>query len=154
MPGHALAVAGHLAEKMRAPADHILPEQIFNDAHKARVRQHVIDAPVAKMRGGNRIAVSARCQRFRQQIVEVAPDFCNFFRIEDANAGQVSIAIERLDLLPRERRRMSSGRRMEAQIAFDRAQVLGGRNEIGRRWRVHDLMLPVYRLPRRTPLCR
>jgi hypothetical protein len=42
---------------------------------------------------------------------------------------------------------------MEAQIPLDRAQVFGGRNEIGCSWRVHDLMLPVYRLTGRTPDC-
>jgi len=42
------------------------------------------------------------------------PDSRNLFFIEDANSGQVSIAIEGCDLFKRERCRMLRGRWMEA----------------------------------------
>ena len=46
VPGHRLAVARHLAEEVRPPADYVLSEQVAHPRDDARVRQQVPDASV------------------------------------------------------------------------------------------------------------
>jgi hypothetical protein len=78
--------------------------------HFARCRPSQFDYP----RRADRIAITACRERSRQELIKVTPDPGNLFFVEDANSGQIPVAIEGCDLVTCERCRMLCRGWMEA----------------------------------------
>ena len=76
MPGDSLAVAGHLAEEVRAPGDHVVAQKVFHVRDDPRVREQVIDTAVAQVRGADGIAIAAGGEGLREEFVEVRESAC------------------------------------------------------------------------------
>ena len=102
VPGDRLAIAGHLAEEMRAPADDVRPEYVPGDSHDGWVGQDVPDGSVEQVRGADGVAVVAGRQGFFEQAVEEAADVCNLRVIIDSQVFEIPVTIELFDLLPGE----------------------------------------------------
>jgi hypothetical protein len=129
VPGNGFAVAGHLAEEVRAPSDHVRAEEVADQGDDARVGEQVVDAPVFPVGGGDGIAVAALGEDAGEQRVEVGPDLRDLGLVEDADATEVAVAVERLDLRGRERLRIPHRAGVEPQIALDRPELVLAGNE-------------------------
>src|SRR5262245_11232940 len=102
MPGDTLAIAGHLAEEMRAPGDHVFAEQIRHARDDARVGQDIENTAVAEMRCADGIAIPAGSQRAGKQIVEVAANAGDLIFLENPYAFEEPLAIEIRNLTRRQ----------------------------------------------------
>ena len=94
-----------------------------------RIRQHVVNPAIAKVRRADRIAVTPGGQRPGQQFVKVTTDTRNLLCIEDSNAGQVAVAIKSCYLLRGQSCGMLGSGRVKPQIAVKLAQFVAARNE-------------------------
>src|SRR5262245_480528 len=83
------------------------------------MRKQVINLRVFQMRRADRIAVASDGDDSFEQAVEVTPMRGDGAFIENVNAFEKTVAVERRDLLPRERRGIFDAERVEAQVAFD-----------------------------------
>src|SRR5574341_434847 len=133
MPAHPLAIVRHLAEVMRSPSDHVLSEQVFDYSYDAWMREQIVDFSVFQMRGADRITVAAFGDHARQQLVEITAMRGDLVFVEDADAFEKAVAVERFDLFARKRLRVFDSERMEAQVAFDLIEfrVVGNDFELG-----------------------
>src|SRR5262249_8506709 len=119
MPANPLAVARHLAEIVRSPSDDVLAQQVFDDGHDTQMREQIVDLRVFQMRRTDRIAVAYGSDDSFEQAVEVAAMRGDLISIENVNAFEKTVAVERSDLLSRKRRRIFDAERVEAQVALD-----------------------------------
>ena len=131
MPRNSFAIARHFAKEMRTPANRVVANQVLDAGHNARLRQEVLDTSIAQVRRGDRVAVAACGERPGQQFVEVTADADYLFLVEDANTGQVTVAIKSCNLLRGENCGMLGSRRMKPQIAAKLAQFVGARDQLG-----------------------
>src|ERR1700735_5778968 len=99
MPGDPFAISRHLAEEVRAPANHVLANQVLDASHDTRIGQDVVNTSMAKVRGADRVAVAPCGKRSGQQFIKVTTDAGYLFFIEDPNAGQVTVSIKSCNLL-------------------------------------------------------
>src|ERR1700721_1505940 len=99
MPANTFAISRHFAKEMRTPGHHILANQVLDAGHNPSVRQDVVNPSIAEVRRGDRIAVASRGERPGQQLIKVTTDDGYLLLIEDADAGQVTVAIKSCDLL-------------------------------------------------------
>ena len=113
MPRDPFAVARHFAEEMRTPADGVVANQVIDAGHNPRMRQEVVDTCMAQVRRDDRVAVAPCCERPGQQFIKVTTDAGYLMFIEDANAGQVTVAIKSCNLLRGERCGTLRSRRMK-----------------------------------------
>lgn len=98
MPRHLLPIPRHFAEKMGAPANDILSQQILNTGHNFGRFEQVIDSPILHVRRTDRITVLARSQRSSENVVEInAKRGCLFIR-KKINGPNKAEAIKILDL--------------------------------------------------------
>jgi hypothetical protein len=75
-----------------------VPEQIAHDGDDARVREQIVHGAVAKMGRADGVTGPPCSEHARQQIIEIPAVLGNLVGIEDANALQISVSIERIDL--------------------------------------------------------
>ena len=152
MPAHPFAVARHLAEIVRAPPDYVLAKQIFDDRDDARMREQVINLPIFQMRRADRITVAPCGDDSFEQAVEVAAMRGDLTFIENVNAFEKTVAVERRDLLPRECSWIFDAERVEAQVALDLVKfvVVGNDFEL---WCLSHRSLPIISTRRFLWLC-
>src|SRR5580698_6919572 len=137
MPGDPFAISGNFAKEMRTPGNHVLANQVLDAGHNTRISQDVVDPSIAEMRRADGVAVTPGGERAGQQFIKVKTDAGYLFFLEDANAGQVAVAIKSRNLLRGQNCRMLGSRRMKPQIAVKLAQLFAARNELGCSRRVH-----------------
>src|SRR3954454_1294681 len=94
MPGDPLAIPRPLAEKVRAPGNDVLAEQILNPRHHPGMRQEIVNAPITEMRGADRVAIAARRERPCQEFIKVSANVCDLVFTENANPGEIAVAVE------------------------------------------------------------
>jgi hypothetical protein len=94
------------------------------------MRQDIVNAPIAKVRGADGVAIAARSQRPRQEFIKIRSDTGNLVFIENTNAGHISVAIKSCNLPRRERDWTLCGGRMKPQVSFKLAQVFSAGDEI------------------------
>src|SRR5579863_6183098 len=99
MPGDPFAISRHFAKEMRTPGDHILANQVLDEDHDTRIRQDVVNTPIAEVRRADRVAVSPCGKCPGQQFIKVTTDAGDLFFIEDSNSRQVTVAIKSSNLL-------------------------------------------------------
>jgi len=98
VPGHPFAVAGHFAEKVRPPGDHILAQQVFDDRDQAPVREQVVDVTVLEVSRAYGITVAAGGKDASQECIEVAAVGLGLLLVENAEALEESVTVELFDL--------------------------------------------------------
>jgi hypothetical protein len=89
----------------------------------------VVNAPIAEVCGADRVTIAACGQRPRQEFIKITPDTGNLFFIEDANVGQVSVAVKSCNLPRRERYGTLCSGRMKPQ-RFTLPQRFSSPNEL------------------------
>jgi hypothetical protein len=99
MPGDPFAISRHFAKEMRTPGNDVLANQVLDAGHNTRIREDVVNTSMAEMRRADRIAVAPCSERSGQQLIKVTTDAGYLFFFEDANAGQVTVAIKGCNLL-------------------------------------------------------
>src|ERR1700722_9815028 len=138
MPGDPFPISRHFAEEVRAPATHVLADQVLDASHNTGIRQDVVNTSMTKVRRADGIAVAPCGKRPSQQLIKVTTDAGYLFCIEDPNAGQVTIAVESCNLLRGQSRGMLGRRRMKPQIAVKLVQFFVARDEPGSSQRFHS----------------
>jgi hypothetical protein len=138
MPGDPFAIARHFAKEMRAPGNHVLANQVLDTGHNTRICQDVVNPSMAEMRRGDRVAVAPCGKRPGQQFIKVRTDAGYLVLIEDANAGQVTVAIKSCNLLRGQSCGTLGGGRMKPQIAVKLAQLFAAWDELGCSQRFHS----------------
>src|ERR1700722_17805762 len=98
MPRDPFPVSRHLAEEVRSPGDHILPDQILNPIHNAPIRQNVINAAITQVRRTDGVTVSAFGYSLREQLVEIPADAHHFVFAEYLNVRHIAITVESRNL--------------------------------------------------------
>src|SRR5580704_6007353 len=144
MPGDPFAISRHFAKEVRTPGNHILANQVLDAGHNTRIRQDVVNTPIAEVRRADGVAVAPRGERSGQQIIKVTTDAGYLFLLEDANAGEVTVAIKGGNLFRSQNCGMLRRRRMKPQVAVKLAQFVAARDEPGCRQRLPPILL-VYR---------
>src|SRR5215510_12865749 len=137
MPAHQFAVARHLAEIVRAPPDHVLAQQVFDDGDDARMREQVVNLRVFQMRRADRIAVASGGDDSFEQTVEVTPMRGDLVSIEDADGLEKTVAVERGDLLPRKRQRIFDAEPVKTQVSLDLIEIIVVGNDFELGWLSH-----------------
>src|ERR1700722_9265177 len=138
MPGDSFAISRHFAKEMGTPGNHVLANQVLDAGHNTRVRQDIVNTSIAEGRRADRVAVAPCGERPGQQFIKVPTDAGYLFFIEDANAGQVTVAIKSCDLLRGENFRTLGSRGMKPQVAVELAQFLAACDELGCSQRFHS----------------
>ena len=138
MPGHFFTVSRHLAEKMRAPGNHVITKNVGDVIHQNRVRQHIVDSTMLHVSGADGIAVATSGNRFFQKLVEVLADVSDVFsgiRIQRAN---VAVGVIALNLFRGQSLRFYRSRVMKLQVSRNTGQRTVIRRDIKIcRWRCH-----------------
>src|SRR5580704_4154148 len=137
MPGDPFAISRHFAKEMRTPGNHVLANQVLDAGHNTSIRQNVVNPSIAEVRRADRVAVASCGERSGQQFIKVTADARYLFFIEDANAGQVTVAIKRCNLLRGQSCGALVSRRMKPQVAVKLAQFFAGRDEFWCSQRFH-----------------
>src|SRR5262245_22856243 len=119
MPAHPFAVVWRLAKIVRSPPDDVLAQQIIHYGDDARMPEQVINLRVSQMRCADRITVASGGDDSFEQAVEVAAMRGDLVFIEDAKGFEKTVAVERVDLLSRESRRIFYPRCVKAQVPID-----------------------------------
>ena len=108
--------------------DDIFAQQILDDGNNPRLREQIPNLALVGVSRANRVTIAAGLQNLSEQPSEVDPIGIGFQLVENADALQVTIAIELLDLNRRQRSRRRIDGGMKAQIARDLCEiVLGGK---------------------------
>src|SRR5205823_3546910 len=137
MPGDPLSIARHLAKKVRPPTHHVLAQQVLHTSPDARIREQIVNPRMAQVRSADGVTVAAGCQRLCQQGVEITADRRHLRLAENPNSLQITVAIERRYLLPRERPSVLLIGRMKAELALNFTQFVRSRDEIRSACRFH-----------------
>lgn len=128
MPTDALAIAGHLAEIMRAPANDVFTQQVPDDGDNARSGKQIINRSVFQMSRADRITVAARRRHLRKQAIKVTPMRCHLGFIKNTDRADEAVAIKRINLLTRKQARIFNRARMKIQITLELIQFVILRN--------------------------
>src|SRR5262249_15633846 len=131
VPRDALAVAGHLAEEVRAPGDDVLTQQVGNVRHDPRMGEQVVDTAVAEMRRADRVAVATGGEGAGEQIVEVGADLVDLREGENPDALQVPVVVKVVDQRFGEDLLVGDGRGVKAQVTVEGAEFATGGDESG-----------------------
>src|SRR5277367_3258260 len=131
MPGDPFAIARHFAKEMGTPGNHVLADQVLDAGHNERMRQDVVNTSIAEVSRADRVAVAPCCEGLCQQFIKVTTNAGYLFFIENANAGQVTVAIKSRNLLRGQSCGTLCSRRMKPQIAVQLAQFFTARDELG-----------------------
>src|ERR1700730_3551670 len=145
MPGDSFAISRHFAKEMRTPGNYVFADQVLDAGHNTVVRQDVVNTSIAEVRRADRVAVAACGERPGQQFIKVTTDAGYLFFIEDANPGQVTVAIKSCNLLRGQSCRTLGRRRMKPQVAVKLAQFFAARDEPWCGQRFYVPILSVYR---------
>lgn len=125
MPADGASVTWQFAEKVRAPADDIFTQQVFDIRHNARIGEQVVHLAVQQMRRLDRVIVLSRSQHARQQFVEVTAVSSAFRFRENAYTADVTITIERRDLFARQCLWRGHTGLVKAELARQLSQAVG-----------------------------
>ena len=98
MPRDGLAVAGQFAEEMRSPTHHVVAQQIPGERGDARVGDQVPHAPVFHVGMLHRITAATLGEHSADDGVNEGARPGNFLRRKQANAVDITLAVEVHDL--------------------------------------------------------